>query len=79
MFYLWQIVEKNITKSRVDVTFKDAVEMFKDDMKTLKEHIYIKRRQLNAYHKIKAFLSENDWMLHAEFAGSYKNNQEDAI
>ena len=60
MFYLWQIVEKNITKSRVDVTFKDAVEMFKDDMKTLKEHIHIKRRQLNAYNKIKASLSEND-------------------
>ena len=79
MFYLWQIVEKNITKSRVDVAFKDAVEMFKDDMKTLKEHIYIKRRQLNAYHKIKASLSENYWMLHSEFAGSYKNNQQDAI
>ena len=43
-FYGWQIVEKKITKSKVDVTLKDAVEMFKDDIKTLKEQIYIERR-----------------------------------
>ena len=43
-FYGWQMVEKKITKSIVDVTFKDAVEMFKDNIKTLKEHIYIERR-----------------------------------
>ena len=42
--YGWQIIEKKITKSKVDVTFKDAVEMFKDDVKTLKEHIYTERR-----------------------------------
>ena len=33
MFYLWQIIENKITKSIVDVTFKDAAEMFKDDIK----------------------------------------------
>ena len=43
-FYGWQIIEKKITKSKVDVKFKDAVEMFKDDIKALKEHIYIERR-----------------------------------
>ena len=47
--------------------FKQADEMFKDDIKILKEHIYIKRRQVNAYHEIKASLSENE------------NDQQDAI
>ena len=70
-FYGWQIIEKKITKSKVDVTFKDAVEMFKDDIKTLKEHIYIERK-VNAYHEIKAFLSEKDLMLHEDFAEIYK-------
>ena len=42
--------------------------MFKDDIKTLKEQISIKRRQLNAYHEIKASLSQNDLMLHVDFA-----------
>ena len=43
-FYRWQIVEKKIKKSKVDVKFKDAVEIFKDDIKTLKEYIYNKKR-----------------------------------
>ena len=43
-FYRWQIVGKKINKSKVDVTFKDAAEMFTDDIKILKEHIYIERR-----------------------------------
>ena len=46
-FYRWKIVEKKITKSKVDVTFKDAAEMFKDDTKTLKEYMYIKRSYKN--------------------------------
>ena len=53
--------------------------MFKDDIKTLKEHIYIKRRNLNAYHEIKASLSEKDLMIREDFTESYKNNQQDAI
>ena len=62
-FYRWQIIEKKISKSKVDVTFKDAAEMFKNDIKILKEHIYIKRRQVNAYYEINVSLSENDLML----------------
>ena len=58
---------------------KDAGDMFKDDIKTLKEHIYIKRRQVNGYHEIKASLSEKDLMLHVDFAVSYKNDQQDTI
>ena len=53
--------------------------MFKDDIKTLKEHIYINRRQVNAYHEIKASISENDLMFHMDFAVSYKNDQQDTI
>ena len=53
--------------------------MFKDDIKTLKEHIYVKRGQVNAQHEIKASLSEYDLILHVGFAKSFKNDQQDAI
>ena len=53
--------------------------MCKDDIKTLKEYTYIKRRQVNAYYEIKASLSENDLMFLEDFVESYKNNQQDAI
>ena len=39
--------------SKIDVTFKDSAEMIKDDIKTLKEHIYIKRRKINSRKVIK--------------------------
>ena len=58
--------------------FEGAAEMFKNDIRTLKEHIYIKRRQVNAYHKIKTSLSENDLMLYVDFTESYKSGQQDA-
>ena len=35
--------------------------------------------QVNAYHEINYSLSENDFMLHVDFAESYKNDQQDAI
>ena len=66
-FIAGNIVEKKITKPKVNVMFKDAVEMFRDDIKELKKGIYINRRQVNAYHEIKASLSENDLMLHVDF------------
>ena len=53
--------------------------MFKDDIKILKEHIYIKTRQVNAYHEIKVSLSENILMLHVDFGESYKNDQQIVI
>ena len=79
MFYLWLILQKKVTKSKVYVMFKDAAVMFKDDIKTLKEHIYIKRRQVTAYNEIKASLSENYLILHVDFAENYKNDKQDAI
>ena len=78
-FCRWQIVEEKITKSKVDVMFRDAAEMFKDDIKTLKKQIYVKRKQVNAYHEIEASLSENDLMLHVDFAENYKNDHQDTI
>ena len=41
-----QIIDKKITKSKLDFTFKEAVEICKDDIKTLKEYIYIMRSRL---------------------------------
>ena len=75
----WQIVQKKITRPKVDVMFKGAAEMFKNDIKTLKEHIYVKRTQTNAYNEIEASLSKNDLILHVDFEENNKNDQQDAI
>ena len=73
-FCRWQMAEKKIPKPKVDVVFKDAAKIFKNDIKTLKEHIYVKRKQVYAYHEIEVSLSKDDLMLHKDFAESYKND-----
>ena len=40
--FTWKKVEQRITKARLTVSFDDAVETFKDQIKILKEHIFIK-------------------------------------
>ena len=72
-FFGWQILEKEIIKSEADITFKDRVKIFKDDIKTLTDHIFIKWKQIKANHEIKASLSENDIMLHVDLSESHKN------
>ena len=79
VFYRWQTIDKKITKSKIEVSFKEAIEMLKDEPVVLKEHIHIKRRQVSAYQDMKASLGPNDLMVQVDFAESYKNDQQDAI
>ena len=78
-FYRWQIIDKKIAKVKIQISFGDAIEMFKEDVVVLKEHIHVKRRQVNAYHELKDSLTDNDLMVQVDFAESYKNEQQDAI
>ena len=55
-YYRWQIVDKNITKARIEISFNNAIEMFKEEVAVLKEHIHIKSRQINAYSEIRDLL-----------------------
>ena len=53
--------------------------MLKEEVVILKEHIYIKRRQVNVYQEMKTLLSPKDLMIQIDFAESYKNEQQDVI
>ena len=48
-------------------------------MKVLKEHIFVKRVQNDAYNKHRAELSDVDLLVHVDFAESYRNDQENKI
>ena len=48
-FYRWQTIDKKINKPTIEVSFNDFIEIFKEEVGTSKEHIHIKRRQVNAY------------------------------
>ena len=44
--------------------------MFRKDLKTLKEHIYIKRKQFDGHREMKTSLTEEDIILQIDFAKS---------
>ena len=44
-----------------------------------KKHTCIKRKQIDAYREMKASLTDEDIILHVDFAGSYRSNQQDPI
>ena len=35
-FYWWQIIDKKITKTTIEVSFNDVIEMFKEEVASLK-------------------------------------------
>ena len=61
------------------VSFEDAVCTFKSQINVLKEHIYVKEVQNDAYDKHKTELSDGDLLVQVEFAESYRNYQQNEI
>ena len=52
---------------------------FKCQIQVLKEHIFVKRVQEDAYNKHKAELSDRDLLVHFDFAESCRNDQQNEI
>ena len=61
------------------VSFDDAVYTFKSQIRVLKEHIFVKRVQNDAYNEHKPELSDGDLLVHVDFAESYRNDQQNEI
>ena len=48
---------------------------FKENFKKLKVYIYIKKKQFDAFREMKAMLTEENIILHVDFAESCWNDQ----
>ena len=62
-----------MTKLQQIVSFVDAVCTFESKITVLKEHIFVKRVQNDAYNKHKAELSDGDLLVHVDFGESYRS------
>ena len=61
------------------MSFNTTIEMFKEEVEVLKEHIHIKGRQVNAHREMKDSFKDDDLMVQVDFAESYKNEQQSFI
>ena len=79
IYFTWKKVDKRVTKAPQMVSLDDAVCTFKSQIKILKEYMFVKRVQNDAYNKYKADLSDRDLLVHVDFSESYRNDQENEI
>ena len=73
------MIEKIITKAKYSVSFEDAVELMKEKIRILKEHLYVKRTQYAAYVQQKHDLGDDELLVHLDFAENYRNDQQEEI
>ena len=78
-YFSWTKTDERITKATFTVPFDDAVTMMKNQIKVLKEHIYVKRIQNTAYKEHKDSLRDEDLLVHLNFAENCRKDQQDEI
>ena len=67
---------KKIVKS-VDV--EEAIELYNEQVKILKTHIFVKRTQNTHYNRLKENLKTNEFIIHINYSENYKDEEQDEI
>ena len=78
-YYKWARVDgklKNVVKS-VDV--EEAIELFNEQGKILKAHIFVKRTQNTHYTWLKENLKTNEFIIHVDYSENYEDKEQDEI
>ena len=78
-YYEWARVDgklKNVVKS-VDV--EEAIELFNEQGKILKAHIFVKRTQNTHYTWLKENLKTNEFIIHVDDSENYEDKEQDEI
>ena len=78
-YYKWARVDgklKNVVKS-VDV--EEAIELFNEQGKILKAHIFVKRTKNTHYTWLKENLKTNEFMIHVDYSENYEDKEQDEI
>ena len=73
MYYEWAKVEGKVKKAVESVEVKEAIELFNEQVKILKAHIFIKRTQHTHYNRLKVNLKTTEFIIHVEYSENYKN------
>ena len=75
-FHQWIRIVNKIQKLEIELPSDEIYQKFKNDLKFLKKHIYVKRQQYACYNKLKEELGENEVLLHVDYSENYSNIQQ---
>ena len=69
--------EKNKVVKSVDI--EEATELFNEQVKILKAHIFVKRTQNTNCNRLKENLKTNEFLIHVDYSENYKDKEQDEI
>ena len=76
-YYEWkQSDDGKIKKAFVTIFAEEAIDLFNSQLVTLKQHIYIKRKQVSRYNDMKDNLSNDQLLIHVYYSENYENRQQ---
>ena len=78
-YYKWAKADRKVKKVVKLVDVEKAIELFHEQVKILKAHIFIKRTQDTHYNQLKENLKTNEFIIHVDYSKNYKNKEQDEI
>ena len=78
-YYEWAKVDGKVKKVVKSVDVEEAIELFNEQAKILKVHIFVKRTQNTQYNRLKENLKTNEFIIHVDYSKNYKDKEQDEI
>ena len=79
-YFEWQRGNSNkVTKVKIQNGKNSALDLFRERLRTLKEHIYTKRAQVGSLEEIKNSLSTEDTLIQVDYSENYENVQQGEV
>ena len=78
-YYEWAKIDGKLNEVVKSVDVEEAIELFNEQVKSLKAHIFVKRTQNTHYNWLKENLKTNEFIIHVNCSEDYKDKEQDEI
>ena len=78
-YYMWTTIDSKVQKVASEVAIDEIQSLLEEKIDELKKHIYVKCEQQREYNRLKHALKPGEFIVHVDYAESYKNEQQDEI
>ena len=78
-YYKWDKVDGKVKKVVKSIDVEEANELFNEQVKILKAHIFVKRTQNTHYNQLKENRKTNEFIIHVNYSENYKDKEQDKI
>ena len=78
-YYNWAKVDGKVQKVVKSVDVEEGIELFNEQVKILKVHIFVKRTQNTYYNRLKQNIKTNEFIIHVDYSENYKGKKQDEI